>query len=169
MKRYLITFLSVCLCQLPAFASAQYDEHMANIANEVAEKTYTQEELQAIAKTYGYYRAGELRCIGLGNYVNSFIQGINSAANNEENESILSIEEFEQAIATIDEMTHNIVSEENLQEANEFLTSNKENPGIIEMEEGKLQIKILREGKGSVRLRMDGCSRSLTEDEEGLM
>jgi peptidylprolyl isomerase len=149
MKKYMFTLLVTgMLSTLPTFA-AQDEVRAVEIANETSSKIYSQKELQNIAKTYGYHFVTNLQHLGLSKYLNDFNLGMQSRLN-DENIELLSDQELEQAISAISEATLNVVSEENLQQANNFLTNNKVEEGILELEEGKLQIKVLKEGNGAV-------------------
>ncbi len=113
-----------------------------------AEEIQAQEELSAdvLSETIGHMIAKHLQAPGLTVNFDKVIQGIRDSQ--EGKSSPLSEEEYEKAIANLQEKLFVQASEKNLNAANAFLTQNAAATGIICLNE-KIQYKVNAKVKAS--------------------
>lgn len=113
-----------------------------------AAETATSEEvdIKKVSEGFGHFIGRNLKSSGLNFDVESFIQGIKNGL--EGKPSPLSDKEYERQMILLQEKAFKHLSEKNLKAANDFLQKNGKEKGVIEIEPGKLQYLIEKEGSG---------------------
>jgi len=137
-----VLFVSmICFCQ--AADEAKTDEEKKEVTKE---ELMSPENVKRISETYGHliYKSLNNPTLQLG--ADNVIQGIQDARDGKR--SPMSDQEYEEAIANIQEFAFKEMSEKNLQAANDFLAKNATAEGVVELEPGKLQVLIQQEGEG---------------------
>ena len=108
----------------------------------------TSVDTEVLSRAYGHLIATNLEIPGFKFSLKSIISGMKEAQENKG--SPLTEEEYRSTMAAIQEQAFNLVSNENLQKANTFMSENRNKEGIQEMEEGKLQYLVNQKGEGNV-------------------
>lgn len=103
-------------------------------------------DIAKISEAMGHLIGKNLQSLGLDLDVQAIVKGLQDAATGKH--SPMSEDECVQAIAILQEENFSAVAEQNLIEADNFLEKNKKNEGVVSLEEGKLQYKIVKEGSG---------------------
>ena len=120
----------------------------ANQENKTESAPAKQIDLLKISEAFGHFIGKNLKTPGVNFDLESVIKGIRNGA--EGKPAPMSDKEYEQMMSAIQERAFQAVSEENLKAANAFLVKNKEVSGVVELENGKLQYKIEKQGSGEV-------------------
>ena len=115
-------------------------------------KTPSKEELFApdyinrLSQAYGHFIQKSLDNPILKLDFNSVVQGMQDGKNGKP--SPMTEQEYEEAINLIQEYAYQDMSARNLEEAETFLKKNAKESGVIELEPGKLQYKVVQSGTG---------------------
>jgi len=114
--------------------------------SEKKEKLFSEESIAKISRAYGHliYKSLDNPILKLN--VDEVIQGMQDARAGKP--SPMTEQEYEEAIADVQQISMKEMADKNLKEAEEFLTKNAKEPGVIELEDGKLQALVLQEGDG---------------------
>ena len=110
------------------------------------EEVFSPENISRISESYGHFIYKSLDNPILKLDFAGVIKGMNDAKAGKP--SPMTEQEYEEGIAAIQEIAFQEMAEKNLKEAESFLAKNEKEPGIVELEKGKLQIKILQPGTG---------------------
>ncbi|MBS0585659.1 MAG: FKBP-type peptidyl-prolyl cis-trans isomerase [Verrucomicrobia bacterium] len=105
-------------------------------------------DMTKISRAFGHLMGQHLETLGLEFDMPSVIQGIQDRLNGIA--APMSETECLQALGQIQEIAFQTQCHENLKKAEDFLKQNKNEPGVVELEAGKLQYVRLAEGKGSI-------------------
>lgn len=103
-------------------------------------------DVQKLSQAFGNFLGKHLNSPAFSFDVDSLIQGIRDGV--EGKPSPMTEEEYQTAIAQMQENAFEKISEENLQAAESFLQKNASEPGVQTLDEGKLQMKVVKEGSG---------------------
>lgn len=103
-------------------------------------------DIKKVSEGFGHFIGRNLKSSGLNFDVESFIQGIRNGL--EGKPATLSDKEYERQMILLQEKAFKNLSENNLKAANDFLQKNAKEKGVIEVEPGKLQYMIEKEGSG---------------------
>lgn len=103
-------------------------------------------DVAKISEAMGHLIGKNLQALGLDLDVQAIVKGLQDASTGKH--SPMSEDECVQAIAILQEENFSAMAEENLVEADAFLEKNKKNEGVVSLENGKLQYKIIKEGSG---------------------
>lgn len=103
-------------------------------------------DVSKISEAMGHLIGKNLESLGLQIDLGAVVKGIKDES--EGKTSPLNEDECIQAIALLQEETTAMVSEKNLAEADAFLIKNRNEKGVVALEEGKLQYRIEKEGEG---------------------
>ncbi len=133
-------FISFSFCTLSLFATEAPKEALAPKASE--------QDMVKISKAFGHLIGQHLETLGLEFDMPGVIQGIQDRLNGVQ--APMTEADCLQALAQIQEMVFQKQCQENLKKAEDFLSKNKAEPGVIELETGKLQYIRLTEGKGAL-------------------
>lgn len=115
--------------------------------NKQEDQTTQEIDIKKVSQAFGHFIGRNLKTSGLGFDTDSFLQGIRDGLNGKP--APLSDKEYEQQMMLLQEKAFKKLSQENLQAAEEFLKKNAKEKGVIEIEPGKLQYMIIKEGKGA--------------------
>lgn len=108
----------------------------------------TQEiDMKKVSEAFGHFIGRNLNNSGVQFDLEAVIKGMRDGSAGKP--SPLSDQEYEALMLKVQEKAFSKLSEDNLKAANEFLAKNKNTDGVKEIEENKLQYKILKEGTGS--------------------
>lgn len=123
-------------------------------ADNAEKKTATREELLApasiekLSKTYGHLVQKSLNNPALKLDSKFVIKGIQDAE--EGKPSPMTEKEYEEAFTLLQQYSYEDMSNKNLKEAEEYLSKNAKAQGVVEVEPGRIQYLILKEGSGDV-------------------
>jgi|694.fasta_scaffold35609_3 peptidylprolyl isomerase len=106
----------------------------------------SKEDIQKISEAFGHFIGRNLNTPGINFDVEGVIRGIRNGVAGKP--SPMSDKEYEEKMLMLQKIAFSKLSETNLKAANEFLTKNAKEKGIIEIEPGKLQYIILEQGNG---------------------
>jgi len=131
--------LMICTC----YAA---DEEKNEKKEVTKEELFSKESIARISRAYGHliYKSLDNPILKLN--VDEVIQGMQDARAGKP--SPMTEQEYEEAIANAQEISLKEMSDKNLKDAEEFLSKNAGEPGVIELEKGKLQALVLKEGDG---------------------
>lgn len=130
-------FRSLFVLSVAAFSFA-YGADLPNSTEEV--------DIKKVSEGFGHFIGRNLKSSGLNFDIDSFIQGIRNGI--EGKPATLSDKEYERQMMLLQEKAFKHLSEDNIKAAGDFLQKNAKEQGVIEVEQGKLQYKIEKEGTG---------------------
>ncbi len=137
---YIFSLFIAAMGILPAESKAPASqEPLKQVAQEAP-------DLAKVSKAFGHMIGQNLDSLGLKFDMKEVMQGIQDCVNGVQ--APMTEAECIQAISLIQESVFQKESEENLKKAEEFLAKNKSAPGVLEIEQGKLQYLILEKGTG---------------------
>ena len=113
-----------------------------------AEETST--DLTKLSEAIGYLIGKDLQQRGVPIDFEAFVRGLKDRA--EGKNAPLTDEQCLDAIAAFQELAFTKLTEKNLQEAVAFLANNAKQEGVVSLEEGKLQYRIIKAGTGDAVL-----------------
>jgi peptidylprolyl isomerase len=125
----------------------------------VQKKQLTKEELLApeflskLAQTYGHMVAKSLDNPVVKLNVDDVLKGMQEAK--EGKAAPLTQKEYEQAMQLLQKVAHETMAKKQIEEASAFLKENATKEGVVQLEPGKLQYKILHEGTGDAVVTKD--------------
>lgn len=119
---------------------------LVSVALLADEKSSRNKELVKISEAMGHLIGKNLQALGLPLDIDALVRGMQEASIGKE--SPLTEEECMDAISQLQEESLGKVAETNLKSANIFLTENETKEGVVSLEPGKLQYKVLKEGSG---------------------
>jgi len=144
MKR--VATMVVVALSVTAIACHAQEEENTEKKELIREKIFSEENISRISEAYGHLIYKSLKNPILELDVDAVIKGIQDARDGKP--SPMTEQEYEEAIADAQELSMNDMANKNLKEAEEFLGKNAGEPGVIELEQGKLQALVLEEGSG---------------------
>jgi peptidylprolyl isomerase len=103
-------------------------------------------DIKKLSEAFGNFIGKNLKTPGISFDLESLIKGIRDGAAGKP--SPLNEQEYEDMMAAFQEKAFKEIATRNLKNANEFMTKNANEQGVVEIEPGKLQYFILREGSG---------------------
>ncbi len=110
------------------------------------EEVFSKENISRISEAYGHFIYKSLENPILRLDYAGVMKGMNDAKSGKT--APMTEQEYEEAIASVQEVAFQEMSEKNLKDAEAFLVKNAKEPGVVELEKNKLQIKVLQPGKG---------------------
>lgn len=119
---------------------------ISGFAEETSPDESTDFDIAQVSEAMGHLIGKNLQSLGLSVDINAVVKGIKDASLGKS--SPLSEDECVQAIAVLQEENLSVISEKNLEEAETFLQKNKQQPNVVNLEDGKLQYKIEKTGSG---------------------
>lgn len=108
----------------------------------------SQEDINNVSEAFGHFIGKSLATPGLDLNIDLVIKGIRNGYAGKE--SPLSEEDYQAKMMAVQTNAFKKIAEKNLTEANQFMEKNTKESGVKEIEPGKLQYKILKEGSGSL-------------------
>lgn len=112
------------------------------------EEALPQADIQKVSEAFGHFIGRNLSAPGIKLDLDSIIKGLRDGAAGRP--APLSDKEYEALMTKLQETAYKNVAVENLAKANEFITKNAKESGVIVLEPGKLQYTILQPGNGEV-------------------
>jgi peptidylprolyl isomerase len=116
------------------------------VAKPKKEEVFSPANISRISEAYGHFIYKSLENPILKLDFNSVMKGMNDAKSGKK--APMTEQEYEEAIAAVQEVAFQEMAEKNLKDAEALLAKNAKEPGVVELEKGKLQIKILQPGTG---------------------
>ena len=110
------------------------------------EELLSVENVARISESYGHFVYKSLENPVLRLNFDSVIKGLTEAKAGKP--SPMTEQEYEEAVSNIQEISFQEMATKNLKDAEEFLAKNVKEEGVVELEKGKLQIKVLQPGTG---------------------
>lgn len=114
--------------------------------SEEQEQPLTKDDILKISEAIGNSIGRNLKMPGMSLDIDSIIKGMRAGYNGQP--SPLADKDYELLVARLQEQVYKQLTEQNLKAANDFLTKNATEAGVVVIEPGKLQYRILQEGKG---------------------
>lgn len=108
----------------------------------------SQVDMLKLSEAFGHFIGRNLQSPGLKFDIESLIKGIRGGASGAP--SPLTDKEYEEMMAAVQDRAFKEISANNLKAADDFLTKNRNETGVVEVVSGKLQYLIVQEGKGPV-------------------
>jgi len=105
-------------------------------------------EISTVSEALGHLIGKNIQSLGLEVDLDLVIKGLKDESKGAS--SPLTEDECIQAIAYLQELCASDKAELNLKEANEFLSQNKKDPEVVEIEPNKIQYKIIQAGEGAI-------------------
>lgn len=139
-KTLLLSSLLSCLTLSTCYAEdAKATESKTSTTDEV--------DIKKVSEAFGHFIGKNLKMSGLNFDVDSFIQGIRNGQTDKP--SPLTEQEYEKQMMLLQERAFKKISDDNLKAAEDFLKKNVKEKGVKELENGKVQILVVKEGKGN--------------------
>lgn len=114
-------------------------------ASTEAKKT-TEIDMKKLSEAFGNFIGRNLKSPGLSFDLEGIIKGIREGSAGQP--SPLTEKEYEEMMAAVQEKAFKEMSSTNLKNANDFMSKNTKEAGVVEVVPGKLQYTILKEGTG---------------------
>lgn len=112
-----------------------------------AEEAAEEVDIKKVSEGFGHFIGRNLKSSGLNFDTDSFIQGIRDGISGKP--AALSDKEYERQMILLQEKAFKRLSEDNSKAALEFLEKNAKEKGVIEIEPGKLQYIVEKQGSGN--------------------
>lgn len=106
------------------------------------------DEIIKVSEAFGHFIGRNLKTPGITFDLESIIKGMRDGYSGKT--APMNDKEYEELMAKVQERAYNQLSANNLKAANDFLAENAKVAGVIEIEPGKLQYKLIKEGTGPV-------------------
>jgi len=117
-------------------------------SNQTQNEDENPEDSRRLSEAFGHFIGRNLKNPGLDFDLEMIIKGMRAGAQGLP--PPMPDDEYERLMTAHQAKAFRIISEKNLQEANEFLVNNAKKVGIIEIEPQKLQYMVLEKGKGDL-------------------
>lgn len=111
------------------------------------EEPQVEVDVKRISETFGHLIGQNLETPGIHFSLESIIKGITDAVAGKP--APMTEEEYERVMSVIQERAFKLMAKNNLVEAESYLSKNRAMPGVIELEDRKLQYEVLEEGTGA--------------------
>lgn len=132
---------------LAAQAAEQKDKSEQKTKTPTKEELFSQEYVRKLSEAYGHFIQKSLENPVLKLDFTSVIKGMEDAKSGKP--SPMTEQEYEDTINLVQEYAYQEMADRNLKEADDFMKKNAKLDGVVELEPGKLQYKIVSQGKGS--------------------
>ena len=133
--------LSSCFLLVSSPLAAHEEPAKTTQANATGEP-----DIKKLSEAFGHFIGRNLKSSGLNFDIDNFVKGIRDGESGKP--APMPEKEYEQQMMAFQEKALKHLAEENLVAAEEFLKKNKAEKGVIEIVPGKLQYRVLVEGKG---------------------
>lgn len=149
-----ILALSLGLAYAPIFAdqsstpppAAPSDAKKEEKKKPTKEELFSQSYIDRLSETYGHLIQKSLSNPVIKLNSKAVIQGMQNAEAGKA--SPMSEQEYEETLQLIQQYAYEDMANKNLAEAESYLKKNAAEPGVVNLDSGKLQYKIMQEGKG---------------------
>lgn len=144
-KRHLVALSGILAFLVNGTAFAEDNQSKPNEhAQHLSNNEVSQEDILKASEAFGHFIGRNLNSPGIKFDLERMIKGMREGAAGKP--APMSDEEYETLMANLQEKTFNVLAEDNLKSANDFLKKNADAEGVIEIEPGKLQYIILEKG-----------------------
>ncbi len=106
----------------------------------------SERDVAKISEAMGHMIGKNLQALGLDLDITAIVKGLKDAADGKS--PPMNEDECVQAIASIQEESYSLAAEKNRKTADAFLALNQKEEGVVSLENGKLQYKIVKLGEG---------------------
>lgn len=106
------------------------------------------QDVAKISEAMGHLIGKSIQDLGLDLDLGAVVKGMQDAAAGKT--PPLNEAQCVQAIGVLQKETLSAASEKNLEEADRFLEKNRKEPGVVALEEGKIQYRIAKKGEGQI-------------------
>jgi len=151
MKKNILTCLAICAAAFTWANDLTSEENVVSLDAEkliAAMQAPKEYDPAQVSESFGHLIGKNLETLGMEFDIDQVIKGIKDAANGMD--APLSESECIQAITQIQEKAFQTQADNNLAQAEEFLAKNSLRDDVIEIESGKLQYKLEKEGSGAM-------------------
>lgn len=136
-------FIAACMLMTSTLLSADSTQ----LAKAAVSTDQVTTDIEKLSMAFGNFIGKNLKGPGINFDLEALISGIRDGVAGKP--SPMSEEEYEDALANMQEKAFNDISEQNLTQANTFLEKNSQEKNIVQLEPGKLQYEVIEQGKGS--------------------
>lgn len=143
-----LTGISVALFNTAIRADDSVSDEQIEKAEPTKEELMAPEYLKKLSQTYGHFMRKNLNRAPVKLHVADVIKGLEDAE--EGKAAPLKPAEFDEAFRLIEKYAEEEMLQQNLEEAENFLKENSKLEGVVELEPGKIQYKILQPGQGEI-------------------
>lgn len=144
-------FLGYCALQAAddkMHANVDSDKQTSTTASALNQADQTKPiDMKKLSEAFGNFIGRNLQSPGLSFDLDGIVKGIRDGAAGQP--SPLTEKEYEEMMTAVQEKAFKEMSSSNLKTANDFMTKNKQESGVVEVVPGKLQYNILKEGTGA--------------------
>jgi len=144
MKMLAIAALAVLMACGPSRPKDLNNEQQSQGSSEVA--SATDADTRKISEALGHFIGRNLKAPGVQFDLESIVKGMREGAAGVP--APMNDEEYEAAMAQLQEKAYNTLADTNMEAANTFMRDNANVQGVVEIVPGKLQYLILEEGQG---------------------
>ncbi len=123
------------------------NENQNSVANSANAARSQQGDVAKLSETFGHLIGRNLDNPGIKFDLESIVKGMRDAAAG--SKAPMTEQEYEEAIAGIQEGAFNELANRNLKEANTFMEGNSREKEIVEVEPGRLQYRVIANGQGA--------------------
>lgn len=138
-----IAILEISLLLFSGLAFAD-DASAVKTQKPQAQEELSETDLRKVSEAFGHFIGRNLNTSGIKFDLDSIIKGMRDGATGKP--SPMNDQEYENMMARLQETAFNHLADENLKAANDFLSKNAKETGIVVIEPGKLQYIMLQQG-----------------------
>ncbi len=138
-------FVSMAACSL--LCADDVPAPAADVQDSAVETVDTATDIAKVSEAFGHLLGKNIQSLGIDFAADRVVKGLQDALAGQA--SPMTENECIQAISEAQEKSFKKISTENLAKAAEFLEKNSKERGVVSLEEGKLQYKIEKRGKGA--------------------
>lgn len=141
LKCQTVLFITTCFAAMGTLSAA-----VETPAQNTSSPSTDEVNISLLSEAFGHFIGKNLKSPGVTFDVEAVIRGIRNGAAGKP--APMNDQEYEAAMSKLQERAFSALSEQNLKSAKEFLEKNASEPGIKEIEAGKLQYQVLTPGTG---------------------
>lgn len=147
LKSQAMLIISSCITAVGAMSPVSNALHAEEQAKSQAQKAEADDiNISLLSEAFGHFIGRNLKSPGVTFDIDAVIKGLKNGAAGQP--APMNDQEYEAAMAKLQERAFTALSEQNLASAKEFLEKNAKEPGVVEIETGKLQYQIVSPGTG---------------------
>lgn len=139
LKRHMKLFITSCIIGAGALNAADTPPKNSEMPN-------TDVNISLLSEAFGHFIGKNLKSPGVTFDIEAVIRGIRNGADGKP--APMNDQEYETAMTKLQERAFAALSDQNLQAAKDFLQKNASEPGVKEIEAGKLQYQVITPGSG---------------------
>lgn len=147
LKSQAMLIMTSCITAVGAMSPAPQTLLAEEQAKNQAQKPEADDvNISLLSEAFGHFIGRNLKSPGVTFDIDAVIKGLKNGAAGQP--APMNDQEYEMAMAKLQEKAFAALSEQNLTNAKEFLEKNAKEPGVVEIEPGKLQYQIIKPGSG---------------------